>query len=205
MNINKLYSTIDTQVLGEAFRIVIQSPIRFTAGSLLEKQQQLHRDFTKEKQLFLNEPRGHRGVNGCMVLSSSTASYELLFFNHPDSAAFKLEGILASLTALLETGNIAEEDNHAYTIHTAYGEYVLKADMHHQQVTAITVDTEQSITLQNQEHSIYSIDDDQKYAIRFLPEHIPSIHIDHMSDIEIWGSSELEKLKQSKQLVDGIL
>lgn len=205
MNISRLYSTIDTQVLGEAFRVVIQSPISFSEGSLKEKQLQLYENFNKEKQLLLNEPRGHRGINGCVILPSLTASYELLFFNHPGSAAFKIEGIAASLTALLETGNILQNENNAYHVLTAYGDYVLQADFNDQQVTSIEMKTAKgAVTLQNKEASIYSVDERQ-YVVEPLPNHINSIDLDNLQALEQWGNSEIKTIEQHTESLNGLL
>lgn len=79
MNFHKSFQTIDTQVVGEAFRIIVQSPIMLMHEDILEADHQLNTQFEDTKQLLLNEPRGHRGMNGCLVLPSAIASYRLLF------------------------------------------------------------------------------------------------------------------------------
>lgn len=206
MNINKLYSTIDTQVLGETFRIVIQSPISFPEGELHEKQQQLQENFIQEKKLLLNEPRGHRGVNGCIILPSTTASYALLFFNHVGAVGFKYEGIAASLTALLETGNLTPNKENEYSVQTVEGEFLLHVEMDNNQVTSI------SITLShigeiwgNEIDKMVCIDQNRYYTIETLPKHIDSIDIHHLEDISTWGVDRIQEYEQKDVALDGLV
>lgn len=202
MNISNLYSTIDTQVLGEAFRVIIQSPISLIEGSLEEKQKELHGKFDKEKQLLLNEPRGHRGINGGIIFSSSEVSYELVFFSHPGSIIFKIEGVVASLTALLETGNLIPNEDNVYQVRTAYGDYLLQAEFHGQQVTSIEIEmSQEEVTCQNKQSSIYSICG-RKYGVKGLPNHLSSINLKNLQELELWGKSELQRHIEE---LDGLL
>lgn len=201
MNISNLYSTIDTQVLGEAFRVIIQSPICLLEGSLKEKQNKLHGRFDKEKQLLLNEPRGHRGINGCIIFPSSEVSYELVLFNHPGSIIFKIEGVVASLTALLETGNLIPNEDNVYQVRTVYGDYLLRAEFYEQQVTSIEIEMPQEITCQSKQPSIYSVHGRQ-YAVKGLPNHLSSINLNNLQELELWGKSELQQYIEE---LDGLL
>src|SRR5699024_11629081 len=100
MNIDSLFSTLDTQVLGESFRIIIQSPITFKTTDIKEKNKLLKRSFEQEKKLLLNEPRGHRGINGCLIFHANTDSFELLFLIHDYSILFIYEVIVSDFTSL---------------------------------------------------------------------------------------------------------
>src|SRR5690625_2878866 len=114
MILEKVFTTVDTHVLGETYRIVTQSPIQFTGTNINENDEFLQNNYAIEKKLILNEPRGHRGINGCIVLPSTKADYQLLFFNHEGVSCFQYEGLFASLTALLETGNISRTKDNLY-------------------------------------------------------------------------------------------
>ena len=141
MNYEKMYCTIDTHVVGEAFRIVIQSPITFTGVDVNTNHMELANNFETEKNLLLNEPRGHRGMNGCIVTSSLTADFQLLFFNHEGGNNFKYEGLLATVTALLETGNLKRNADDSYKVETVHGIYTVQAQVDNQEVTAVELES----------------------------------------------------------------
>lgn len=84
MNILQYFSTIDVHVAGEAFRIVTNSSIKFYEENIEKANDRLRTSFTHEKNLLLNEPRGHRGMHGCLVLPTKLADVRVLFFQHED-------------------------------------------------------------------------------------------------------------------------
>src|SRR5690625_731695 len=162
MLVNKMYTSIDTHVLGEAFRIVIQSPIMLADIDVHRNNEQLQNNFATEKRLILNEPRGHRGINGCIIAPSKVAHYQLLFFNHDYAPRFKYEGLAASLTALLETGNLNNTKDDLYQIETIKGIYTLEANIVNGEVMSIIIENKDAKVINSSEnHYKVNIDGDR--------------------------------------------
>lgn len=205
MDISNLFSTIDTQVLGENFRIIIQSPITFTVTDIKKKSELLQQNFAKEKKLLLNEPRGHRGVNGCLIFPSNTDSFELLFINHKYSIPFKYEGVAASLTALLETGNLSPSSNGKYSVLTPYGRIYLSATLTANQVTAISINVTAVEKKSADDSTIICIDQHRNYKIVPLLQSIGAIDINNLEALTKWGEDIVEKSITSKPELTGVL
>lgn len=205
MNVNKMYSTIDTHVAGEAFRIVTHSSITLNEANIALNNKKLQTKFKTEKAVLLNEPRGHRDIHGCLILPSDVADYGVLFFNHDQRVQFKYGGLVATITALLETGNIEKRKDHLYTVETIEGIYHLKVTMDEQEVTSVYLESEPCLKReQRKDYEVITIDGKRNYALFPLPSHIPSISLDHLSVINEWGKTTIERLTQEKTL-DGVI
>ncbi|WP_029266342.1 proline racemase family protein [Virgibacillus alimentarius] len=206
MNIEKMFTTIDTHVAGEAFRIVIHSPIDLKESDIKLNDAILHDHFQRERDFLLNEPRGHRGMNGCIILPSKVADYGLLFFNHTSSGTFNYGALVASVTALLETGNIAKKENEAYTIETVHGIYRVKVKQENQEVTSVSFEAEACQVIEKTpEFTLMQVDASRNYAIFSLPEIVEKISLDYLSDIQKWGKEVSEKLKGEAIPFEGIV
>ncbi|MFA1820965.1 proline racemase family protein [Virgibacillus oceani] len=206
MIIEKMFSTIDTHVEGEAFRIVIQSPINLNQNDFESNQQLLQMSYHGEKEFLLNEPRGHRGMNGCVVIPSKAADFGLLFFNHDPEIHFNYGGLAASVTALLETGNLKVNENGVYKIETIQGIYVVKANLENQEVTGVYLESKACrITDKKNEYHVVEIDGNRSYIILPLPESIPGIDINHLSSINKWGKKITERFHNENMAFNGVI
>lgn len=195
MNFEKMYSTIDTHVTGEAFRIVIQSPIRLHGSDVQANHEALKSNYTNVKNLLLNEPRGHRGMHGCVVAPSQTADFSLLFFNHKDVNNFKYEGLLATVTALIETGNLDESADEFYKVETVNGNYTVKAIVENQEVTTVSIESEACSEINaNPDYVSVSVDNARNYLLYTLPDNIPGIELEHLAALNRWGLEKTTKL-----------
>ncbi|MBD7909066.1 proline racemase family protein [Sporosarcina gallistercoris] len=195
MNYEKMYSTIDTHVAGEAFRILTQSPIRLCGDGIQAQHDELNNNFSNEKNLLLNEPRGHRGIHGCVVVPSRVADFSLLFFNHQGVSNFKYEGILATVTALLETGNLTPSVEGLYRVETIKGIYKVKALIKNQEVTSVTIENESCYEIEaNADRTLIRVDNDRNYLLYALPDSIPGIELEHLAELNRWGLERITEL-----------
>lgn len=206
MNFEKMFTTIDTHVAGEAFRVVMHSSISLLNESLESAALELQGNYENEKNLLLNEPRGHRGMHGCMIMPSKIADYRLLFFNHSDVNDFKYEGLITTITALLETGNIKKNEDDVYKIETINGVYSVKVTIENQEVRAVCIENKLSVL--NEQHPDYSsvtIDDGRTYFIYPLPNTIPGIQLENLANLSRWGLEQTMKLKEENIEFDGVV
>ncbi|MCM3745040.1 proline racemase family protein [Sporosarcina luteola] len=207
MNYEKLYCTIDTHVVGEPFRIVIQSPIAFSGVDVNSNHTELANNFETEKNLLLNEPRGHRGMNGCIVTSSLTADFQLLFFTHKGGNNFKYEGLLATVTALIETGNLKRTTDDSYKVETAHGIYTVKAHVNDQEVTAVELESGVCTVTESEVDAAaaVSVDNTRNYLIYNLPESIQGIGLEHLAAVSDWGIAKTVELTNANIAYDGVI
>lgn len=206
MNFEKMYSTIDTHVAGEAFRIVLHSSIMLNEMNITLNNKKLQSEFQTEKAILLNEPRGHRDMHGCIVVPSRDAHFGLLFFNHDENVQFKYGGLVATITALLETGNLKQCEDHHYTVETIEGIYHLKVTMKNQEVTSVYIESGQCfVQKQVEDYQIVSVDDKRNYALfTSLPSDIPSIDLKYLSQINAWGKRTIDYLMKEQSL-EGVI
>lgn len=206
MNLAKYFSTIDTHVAGEAFRIVTNSSIKFYTEDVDESAELLKQGFEHEKNLLLNEPRGHRGMHGCLVLPTKLADIRVLFFQHEADNPFKYEGLLAVITALIETGTIERKEDDTYTIETVSGIYTVKATVDNGEVTVASVAIGQSEKIQEDQTSItIHVDNRRNYIVYSLPDSIPAIELKYLAAIQRWGVEKTKALTDEQRLYEGVI
>lgn len=206
MHLATLYSTIDTHVAGEPFRIVTQSPMNLKLGQddLNRKNEMLQKGFKKEKAFLLNEPRGHRGMTGCIITPSEQADYGLLFFSH-EGVEFKYGGLIASLTALLETGNIPMNQDGIYRVETIYGIYELKAELNDGEVEEVYLESDKATLIERStDYNVVTVDS-RTYFVFPLPSSIPRIDLEHVSEVTNWGRETVDKFNRERVKFDGII
>ncbi|WP_324729258.1 proline racemase family protein [Lysinibacillus fusiformis] len=199
MNFHKSFQTIDTQVVGEAFRIIVQSPIMLMHEDILEADHQLNTQFEDTKQQLLNEPRGHRGMNGCLVLPSAIASYRLLFFQHAASTNFKYEALVATMTALIEQGTIELSKNNTYSIETVKGLYEAQVKLSEKRDAVLSVHL--IVKPAHLEGEQVIIDNERRYMVVEKPRQIKAIVLEELAEISTWGLLEREKYSTA----DGVI
>lgn len=198
-------STIDTHVEGKAFRIVMQSPISPNKKDIQANHAYVQTHFEYEKNLLLNEPRGHRDMRGCIVIPSKVADIGVLFFNHDGQVNFTYSGLIAVITALLETGNIPEHANGLYTIETAYGVYIVQVTVKGSEVRSVYVESQEVTHEHVAGETVITVDGDRRYVLYPLPKTIPAIDVQHLLQLNHWGRNICLRMKDEGVGFDGVV
>jgi proline racemase len=206
MKFEKMYSTLDTHAAGESYRIIIHSPVSLREDNLEANASLLKENYQFEKKLLLNEPRGHRGMNGCIVLPSKKADFALLFLNHDPKVTFQYSGLAAAVTGLLETGNLPLKDNEVYDIETTEGVFAVKAQLKKGEVETVQIHNK-SCTVTGREEGVITAAADgiRHYCIYDLPESVPALEMKNISSIISWGKDTAEKLMTSGRQYHGFI
>ncbi|MBO0995172.1 proline racemase family protein [Bacillus sp. SD088] len=206
MNVDKIIFTIDTHVCGEAFRIIIHSPIKLKKKDLMENYRFLEEEYKREKHFLLNEPRGHLGMNGCIVTTSEVADFALLFLDHDEDTPFNYSGLIATVTALLETGNLEKNNMNQYKIETLNGIYQVEAIVENKSVTSVSVESEKCVLLEERaEFSVVTVDGNRHYLIFPLPRDIPAIQLEQMIPLQKWGTAITGRIRTANVQMDGVI
>lgn len=201
-----MFSTIDTHVAGEAFRIVIHSSIILSEKDIQSNHTLLKNTFYHEKALLLNEPRGHRGMNGCIIIPSKVADYGLLFFNHDSEIAFQYGGLVASITALLETGNLTKRENSSYRIETINGIFQVEVKMDNQEVISVQLESKHCQVVKDElDYNLVEVDESRDYLVFDLPDSVPEISLKHLSIINKWGREATKRFADRNIPFEGII
>lgn len=202
MRTEKLYSAIDVHVAGEAFRIIRDVPF-IHYKDLKDLNDQLPTVFNKEISLLLNEPRGFAGMNGCLVVPplKKEADVGAVFFDHQGTVPIQYGGIVALLTALLESGQLQVNASNEYVIETARGLVHATAIFENEQVVSVNIEGEQGTVLDK--ISTYTlIKASQKLAL-FNKENVDAdIRLSDLSKLNKWGRTVFKQLDPT---IDGVI
>ncbi|GAA0609519.1 proline racemase family protein [Virgibacillus siamensis] len=205
MEADKMFTTIDTHVAGEPFRIIVHSLMTLNADVMELNQDTIDLNFKREKELLLNEPRGYQGMNGCIVLPSKVADYACLFVQHDNGTSFTYSGLVATVTALLETGNITKKEKNVYQIETTHGIYSITAIFEQQEVRSSCFESGECKVLSIDETcSIVQIDQSRDYLVYHLPDSIPGIDMENLLAISKWGKHTVTEAGK-KHAFDGVI
>lgn len=99
-------SAIDAHAAGEPLRIVTAGLPALPGATMLERRRYMRAHLDHVRRALLWEPRGHRDMYGCVVTPpvSPEADLGVLFMHNEGYSTMCGHGIIALVTALLETG-----------------------------------------------------------------------------------------------------
>src|SRR5262249_13142427 len=99
-------TTIDVHAAGEPLRIVTGGLSELPGKTMLERRRYLRDRLDQVRQALMFEPRGHFNMYGCVVTPPVSAAADLgvLFLHNEGYSTMCGHGIIALVTALLETG-----------------------------------------------------------------------------------------------------
>jgi proline racemase len=214
MKIQKVYSSIDVHVAGEAFRIIKDAPF-INYQNLEQLNEQFPHVFVEEIKLLLNEPRGFAGLNGCLVVPpfSREADAAVVFFNHEGTVPLHYGGIVAVMTALLECGHLQERESKKYKIETVSGLISVKAFMENEEVVSVQLESEPCLVIEKEvaishprlNTTFTLVQADQMYAV-FEKRDIPTeIRVEDLSELKIWGQTVFQALGSKSPVKGAIL
>lgn len=108
MEFHQHFSTIDTHTAGEPLRIIISGVPDIKGTTMLEKKQYFTENLDHVRKILMYEPRGHHGMYGCIVTPpvSEEAEFGVLFMHNEGLSTMCGHGIIAVVTALVETGRV---------------------------------------------------------------------------------------------------
>lgn len=204
MKIQKVYSTTDVHVAGEAFRIIKDVPF-IHYQNLEQLNEQFPHVFAEEINLLLNEPRGFAGLNGCLVVPpiNREADAAVLFFNHEGTVPLHYGGIVAVITALLECGHLQPRASSEYKIETVSGLISVTAIVEKDEVVSVVLESEPCRVVQtnvalshphlNTPFSL--VQADQLYAVFEKRNVSAEIRVEELSELKRWGQTVLQALQ----------
>ncbi|KNE22072.1 proline racemase family protein [Virgibacillus pantothenticus] len=206
MDINKIMNTYDVHVAGEAFRIIIHSPFHLHMTDCISLEAILKRYFLTEIRMLLNEPRGHRGITGCVITPSQQADFGIVFLHHYYETYFSYSGLFAALTTLIETGTLTISKSGKYAIETTHGIYHLYVNRKGNEIVSMQMNLQIGEVVENtDEWELVQVDRLRNYYIFKLPSSIPAISLQHLAAITSWAKPVLRDLNERRRDNAGIM
>lgn len=142
MEISKWYAAIDLHSCGEPLR-VITSGLPYMQGTSIRKKSiffEENHDFVRK--LLMAEPRGHYGMTGAVFTPPVTeeAHFGLFFLNNAGLSPINAHGIIAAVTAWIETGQLtSSEAERGILIDCPTGRIRIHAAIERHKVHSVTI------------------------------------------------------------------
>ena len=102
----RIITTLDAHTAGEPLRIITGGLPDLPGATILERRRYMREHFDEVRRALMWEPRGHYDMYGCVVTPpvSPTADIGVLFLHNEGYSTMCGHGIIALVTALIETG-----------------------------------------------------------------------------------------------------
>jgi trans-L-3-hydroxyproline dehydratase len=99
-------TTLDAHAAGEPLRIIIGGLPELPGATILERRRYMREHLDHARRALMWEPRGHYDMYGCVLTSPVTPEADLgvLFLHNEGYSTMCGHGVIALVTALLETG-----------------------------------------------------------------------------------------------------
>lgn len=109
MIVNQALTTIETHTLGEPTRILTSPLLRIAGNTMIEKKENLQKNYDYLRTILMKEPRGHRDMFGAILTEPSNlkADIGVVYMNCSGYLDMCIHGTIGVVTAILETGILA--------------------------------------------------------------------------------------------------
>ena len=109
MQATEKITTLDTHAAGEPLRIVTGGLGELVGGTILERRRYMQEHLDHVRRALMWEPRGHYDMYGAIVTPpvSDGADLGVLFMHNEGYSTMCGHGVIALVTALIETGALA--------------------------------------------------------------------------------------------------
>lgn len=207
MKFEKMIRTFDTQVAGEIYRVIVNPFVEFDDEDIYAKFVQLKEDYKNELDLLMNEPRGHRAVNICVIIPSKLADFAMFLLNNDDELYFKYSSLAASIITMINVGEVTTSGEDTYSIETINGLFSIdvtdKKEVHYTaEITTKSVPIPSNIMEKNL--NAVKLNGETYLVIDSEPS-IPHLHLDNISEVIDWGREIVHNVKEQNIVFSGII
>jgi len=104
--------TIETHTAGEPTRVIMGVGLNIKGKTINEKRNYLFNEMGEFRRFICNEPRGHAGMVGAIVMDSNRddADFGVIFFTRMTCDDMCGHGTICLATALIETGMVKKKE-----------------------------------------------------------------------------------------------
>lgn len=212
MHINQLYTTIDAHTGGEPLRIITGGVPPLAGETILEKRRYFREELDHIRQVLMYEPRGHHGMYGCVMTEpvSPDAAFGVLFMHNEGYSTMCGHGIIAVVTAAIETGVLQVTDqSEPIVIDSPAGQIVAHAHVEGTEVQSVSFENVPSFVFAQDipiewEGRIFPVDisfGGAFYAIVQAKDLGVQVEIEQLAAMQEWGKQIKEQVEAQLAVV----
>ncbi|MGG1658516.1 proline racemase family protein [Brevibacillus sp. NRS-1366] len=212
MQINQLFTTIDSHTGGEPLRIITGGIPPLKGETILEKRRYFRENLDYIRRVLMYEPRGHHGMYGCVITPpvSSDAAFGVLFLHNEGYSTMCGHGIIAVVTAAIETGMLqltGSEEN--IVIDSPAGRIFARANAEGTQVNSVSFENVPSFVYAKDvpiewEERTFHVDiafGGAFYAVVQAKDLGVQVEIEQLAKLQEWGARIKEQIEAAMQVV----
>ncbi|MFS0554658.1 proline racemase family protein [Brevibacillus sp. 179-C9.3 HS] len=212
MHINQLFTTIDAHTGGEPLRIITGGIPPLKGETILEKRRYFREELDDIRRVLMYEPRGHHGMYGCVMTEpvSADAAFGVLFMHNEGYSTMCGHGIIAVVTAAIETGILRLADpTERMVIDSPAGRIMAQANVEGSQV--------KSVSFENVPSFVFAQDVPIEWGGRIFPVDISfggafyavvqaedigvRVEMEQLAELQEWGRRIKEQIEAKMEVV----
>lgn len=212
MKINQLFTTIDAHTGGEPLRIITGGIPPLQGETVLEKRRYFRKHLDHIRRLLMYEPRGHHGMYGCVITPpvSPDAAFGVLFMHNEGFSTMCGHGIIAVVTAAIETGMLqVTDDTQRIVIDSPAGRIFARANAEGAQVKSVSFENVPSFVYAQDvpvewEGRTFHVDiafGGAFYAVVQAADLGVQVEIEQLSALQQWGGRIKEQIEARMKVV----
>ncbi|TCP23442.1 proline racemase [Scopulibacillus darangshiensis] len=212
MQFEDQYTTIDAHTAGEPLRIITGGIPPVPGKKMLEKRAFFKKEWDHIRKVLMHEPRGHEGMYGCVVTPpvSDDADFGVLFMHNEGFSTMCGHGIIAVVTALVETGYFkSREEKVRFVIDSPAGKIIARAEHDGLEVASVSFENVPSFIYQSHvplklKGRTFEIDiafGGAFYAIVQAKDLGVSVGIEKVAKLKDWGEVIKEQIEKELDVV----
>ncbi|MED1780666.1 proline racemase family protein [Brevibacillus fortis] len=212
MHINQLFTTIEAHTGGEPLRIITGGIPPLAGETILEKRRYFREGLDYIRRVLMYEPRGHHGMYGCVMTEpvSPDAAFGVLFMHNEGYSTMCGHGIIAVVTAAIETGILRLEDpTERIVIDSPAGRIIAHANVEESRVQSVSFENVPSFVLAQDvpiewEGRIFPVDisfGGAFYAVVQAEDIGVQVEIEQLAELQEWGRRIKEQIEANMEVV----
>ncbi|MGG1843993.1 proline racemase family protein [Brevibacillus agri] len=212
MNIQQLFTTIDAHTGGEPLRIITGGIPPLKGETILEQRRYFRAELDHIRRVLMYEPRGHHGMYGCVMTApvSPDAAFGVLFMHNEGYSTMCGHGIIAVVTAAIETGLLRLADPaERIVIDSPAGQIVARAQTEGTRVKSVAFENVPSFVFAKDvsiewEGRTFHVDiafGGAFYAVVQAKDIGVQVEIEQLAALQEWGSRIKEQIEAQLAVV----
>ncbi|ATF15110.1 proline racemase [Brevibacillus sp. HB1.2] len=212
MHINQLFTTVEAHTGGEPLRIITGGIPPLAGKTILEKRRYFREKLDYIRRILMYEPRGHHGMYGCVMTEpvSPDAAFGVLFMHNEGYSTMCGHGIIAVVTAAIETGILRLEDpTERIVIDSPAGRIIAHANAEESLVHSVSFENVPSFVLAQDvpvewEGRTFSVDisfGGAFYAVVQAEDIGVQVEIEQLAELQEWGKRIKEQIEAKMEVV----
>ncbi len=189
MKFVKAITTVDAHMAGEPLRLIMNGVPLLQGNTLQEKQKELVENYQTFRRIFMQEPRGHAAMNGCMIIPpcSEKADFAALFMDANEFTSSIEEFVMIAAAVMVEMGNV-QIKNDVVVVETIDGIFFVKICIEDGDVHSVSLQKDCKYELQQDaSQSVVSFGSNETYVLSHTKHLGVKLAMDEFIELKSWA------------------